>query len=300
MPSSEPVIDACRKLIQEQRLPADFMQVVTETYLPLADMLLTHLTEQPLMVNINGAQGTGKSTLTSFIKLIIETRLNAPVAAFSLDDFYSTYQQRQQIGKDIHPLLTTRGVPGTHDLELMDEVIDKLLHGKTADVPQFDKAIDDRREKNQWHRYQQPVKVILFEGWCNHSPPQTSEQLQQPINELEANEDADGTWRQYANTRLIEYHQRVFSRANLSLMLRSPDFEHVYQWRQLQEQKLRESTPADQAYRLMDDSALNRFIQHYERITRHTLDHLPEKADIILPVRPDHSIAGIVDRHAAD
>ena len=300
MTSSEPVIDACRKLIQEQCLPAEFMQVVTETYLPLADMLLSRVADQPLMVNINGAQGTGKSTLTSFLKLILETQLNAPVAAFSLDDFYSPYEQRQQTGKDIHPLLKTRGVPGTHDLELMDEVIDKLLHGKPADVPQFDKAIDDRHEKNQWHRYERPVKVVLFEGWCNHSPSQDSEQLQQPINELEANEDADGTWRQYANTRLIEYHQRVFSRADLCLMLRSPDFEHVYQWRLLQEQKLRESTPADQAHRLMDDSALKRFIQHYERITRHTLDHLPEKADITLPVRPDHSIAGIINRHAAD
>ena len=281
-----------------QRLPDQFLQVVREIYLPLSDMLLGKLPQHTLFVSINGAQGTGKSTLTSFLKLILETQLNAPVAAFSLDDFYATHQQRQQLGRDIHPLLQTRGVPGTHDLELMDQVIDRLIEGKPTDVPQFDKATDDRHAPQHWHHYDKPVRVILFEGWCNHSPPKTAEELEQPVNELERHEDTDGSWRHYANEQLIQYHQRIYSRADVCVMLKSPDFEHVYQWRQLQEQKLKQTIMQKQSHRLMDETALLRFIQHYERITRHTLAHLPAMADMVLPVRPDHSIEGIIETHA--
>lgn len=288
----------CLEHIKALRLPDDFIQVIRDVYLPLSEKLLQHKTEQPFFVSINGAQGTGKSTLTSFLQILLQARLNAPVAAFSIDDFYATHQQRQKLGHDIHPLLATRGVPGTHDLDLLENVLDNLLSQKPCKVPRFDKAIDDRCEKHEWSKYDQPVKVILFEGWCNHSPSQTAAELEQPINELEATEDQQGTWRNYANDKLNEYHKRVFSFADTCIMLKSPDFEHVYQWRALQEEKLRQATSTQQSHRLMDQATLKRFIQHYERITRHTLKHLPDSADFVLPVNPNHSITGIIERHA--
>ena len=77
-------------------------------------------------------------------------------------------------------------------------------------------------------------------------------------------------------------------------MLQAPDFEHIYEWRSLQEEKLRQSTGDTE--HVMDEDQLRRFIQHYERISRHTLNHLPNNADVVLPIAEDHSITGIIQK----
>ena len=79
-------------------------------------------------------------------------------------------------------------------------------------------------------------------------------------------------------------------------MLKAPDFEHIYEWRSLQEQKLASSSEHLEQNKVMNDTELQRFIQHYERISRHTLEHLPAQADVVLPVAADHSITGIVQK----
>lgn len=280
-------------LIAEMGLPDSFHDIVRGIYLPLIELILSQKQTAPLFVCINGAQGTGKSTLTTFLKHIIEAQQNYRVAALSLDDFYHTLQSRQLLAKRIHPLLITRGVPGTHDLKLMVTVIGNLLQGLPSNAPRFNKAIDDRYSESEWLSFDQPVDFVLFEGWCNNSPPQTSEELIKPINVLEEHEDQEGIWRTYSNDMLIEYHRLIFDYTDVSIMLKAPDFEHVYTWRRLQEQKLRNNTPKKQRNGLMDDTQLVRFIQHYERITRHTLAYLPGRADVVLPIAEDHSITGI-------
>ncbi len=286
----------CDRLMQQMSLPASFTSVINDVYLPLSKILIDKAGKQPLLVSINGAQGTGKSTLTAFIKQIIESEMDCQVAALSLDDFYLTHRQRQYLSEQIHPLLATRGVPGTHDADLIESVLEALMNAKSCNVPRFNKATDDRCEEQAWHKQDEPVDVILFEGWCNSSPAQSDQELRQPINELESIEDAQGVWRQYANEQLKEYHRRFFQKADLCVMLQAPDFEHIYQWRQLQEQKLKASTPEHLQNRILSDTELRRFLLHYERISRHTLSHLPEIADVVLPIASDHSITGITTK----
>jgi D-glycerate 3-kinase len=72
----------------------------------------------------------------------------------------------------------------------------------------------------------------------------------------------------------------------------------VYQWRSLQEQKLRDSTMQieagkDEGCRVMNEEQLAYFIQHFERISHHTLHKLPQSADVIVPVAADYSLTGI-------
>jgi D-glycerate 3-kinase len=291
------IYQPCQSLIQEMRLPNDFLQVIEKIYYPLARKLQDSNSTTPILVSINGAQGTGKSTLTKFLKIILESLSSKPVAAFSIDDFYLTREQRKQLAKDIHPLFITRGVPGTHDLDLMISVINDLMQGKATEIPAFDKAIDDRDKRENWQKTTGPVDFILFEGWCMLSPPQTAEELLLPINKLEVLEDADGLWRQYANQQLQAYHQQLFSRTGISIMLQPPDFEHVYQWRNLQEDKLRQSSTTVSNHKIMDEKALNRFIQHYERISRHSLATLPSQVDYLLPVDEYHNITGIIEKN---
>ena len=284
----------CAALIKQLQLPDSFFDIVRDVYLPLSRIIMQRKKQQPLLVSINGAQGTGKSTMTTFLRRIIESDMRCHVADLSLDDFYSIRENRMSLAKNVHPLFATRGVPGTHDVALIEQVLDQLVNHQPCLIPRFNKAIDDRDDESKWTEFNQPVEVILFEGWCNNSPLQDQQALQQPVNELERNEDAQGIWRQYVNQQLLDYKQRLFDHADMCVMLKAPDFECIYQWRSLQEQKLRTSSKHLEDSLLMNETQLARFIQHYERISRHTLAHLPDIADIVLPIAADHTITTIV------
>lgn len=284
-------------LIDKMQLPTNFIQIVEAIYLPLAAHILDKKSAQPLLININGAQGTGKSTLTHFLKHLIEAETGLSVAEISLDDFYLTRLEREKLAHSLHPLLLTRGVPGTHDVTLMEKSLFKLLDGKTCSVPRFNKAVDDRYTEDQWTCCNKNTDIILFEGWCNHSPVQNEKDLLTPINSLESAEDPEGIWRHYANEQLKDYHQRIFHHADMCIMLKAPDFEKIYEWRSLQEDKLRKNSKPNEQSQIMSPDKLKRFIQHYERITRHTLQHLPDTADIVIPIAADHSIKNFIKRH---
>ena len=287
------LLEKCNSLIKELRLPDSYLQVVETIFIGLSESIhtLQKASSKPLFISINGAQGTGKSTLTRFLKLILETRFNVNVAEFSLDDFYLTRQERINLSETVHPLFKTRGVPGTHDIHLIEHTLEMLLNEWECLIPAFDKSSDDRLKMQDWKK-QSPAQILLFEGWCNHSPYQSDEELESPINELEEKEDADGTWRRHVNNELKLYHERIFSHADLTVMLSPPSFDHIFEWRNLQEEKLRQSNDAT-GTRIMNQQQVFRFIQHYERITRHSLKNLPEKADVVLPVNDQHEIEAI-------
>jgi len=284
-------------LIDEMQLPEGFMQIVESIYLPLTEHILEKKADQPLFININGAQGTGKSTLTHFLKHLIEAQSGLSVADISIDDFYLTRSERESLAQSLHPLLLTRGVPGTHDVLLMENTLSNLMNGKTCSIPRFNKAIDDRYNQEKWTLSNKKTEIVLFEGWCNHSPAQNEKELLTPVNKLECTEDPHGIWRHYANEQLKNYHQKIFNHADISIMLKAPDFEKIYEWRCLQENKLKISTKPNEQAHIMSTVNLKRFIQHYERITRHTLQNLPNTVDIVIPVEVDHSINKIIKRN---
>jgi D-glycerate 3-kinase len=286
-------------LIEVEHLPADFVAVVERWYLPIAARIAQAQSQQAgtLLVSISGAQGSGKSTLTAFLKLLLKAAWQLDAVDISLDDFYLTHTERQQLALAKHPLLATRGVPGTHDLALATAVFAELRQcsvSQPCQVPRFDKSVDDRRPAADWTVVDHGVDVILFEGWCNNAPVATAESLREPINRLETQEDPDGSWRHYVNACLGRYHQALFSQADLLVHIAIPSFDKVYEWRQLQEQKLAEKAEANAG--VMDSVQLSRFIQHYERITRRCLEELPKTADIVLNLNAEHGVDGLLFR----
>lgn len=299
MNESTTSLNISQQLIKKMQLPESFKKIVNDIYNPLMQLILERKQQQPLFISINGAQGTGKSTLTHFLKHLIEAESGFAVAEISLDDFYITYAERQQLATDIHPLLLTRGVPGTHDIKLMENTFSALLEGKPCTVPRFNKSIDDREDDNKWNQFNNhtPIDVILFEGWCNNSPIQTPEELITPINTLEQHEDENGIWRTYANEQLKIYHEKIFSHSDMRIMLKASGFERIYAWRLLQEEKLKQNTVVNKHTKIMSNKELQRFIQHYERISRHTLNKLPSLADIVIPINDDHSIERIIQKN---
>ena len=227
--------------------------------------------------------------------------LDRPCVRFSLDDIYLTRAQRQSLATEVHPLLLTRGVPGTHDIDLGMGLLDQLLAAGEDDnvpIPAFDKAIDDRAPQESWPRHRGPVSVILLEGWCVAALPETDlDVLRQPINTLEQLEDPDGHWRQYVNQHLATDYKELFERLDLLVMLKAPSMECILEWRTLQEQKLANRIGLHQnsagELKIMTPEQIKRFIMHYERLTRAMLAEMPARADVLFDIDAQHRITGV-------
>lgn len=274
---------AIEKLIVAEGLPADYREVVERHWRPLADQIADlWFDKRPRLIGINGAQGSGKTTLCRFLEtLLIEHNLRT--VTLSLDDLYLTRAERLEMAEHEHPLFATRGVPGTHDVALGEAIIDDLLAGRTAALPRFDKAVDDRAAVRRMIEPQ--IEVVLLEGWCVGAVPQPAEDLRNPVNELERFEDAEGIWRREVNRRLATDYAELFARPELLVMLQVENFASVRANRLLQEQKLAASNPEGTA--LMDQAALDRFLMHYERLTRWMLEEMPARADVVIPIGAD-------------
>ena len=264
-------------------------------YLPLAAALAkaAHRKAGTLVVGINGAQGSGKTTLCSLLRVLLESGFNLRVASFSIDDLYKTRAERIMLGQRLHPLFTTRGVPGTHDVEMGLQLLAELSApdaGHQVALPVFDKAIDDRSPRSAWRMIETPVDIILFEGWCVGARPQPPEALLTPVNALEEDEDPQGTWRNHVNAQLAGDYSRLFNQLDLLIMLAIPAMDCVFAWRALQERKLAVQSQQGTATKLMDKAALRRFIMHYERLTRHMLAEMPDRANLVLRLDTSHQI----------
>ncbi|MGB0205506.1 MAG: hypothetical protein ACPF9K_10720 [Neptuniibacter sp.] len=274
-------------------------------YVPLGAWLTCRKrqSEGPLVIGINGAQGAGKSTLFNLLEVILTEGFDLKVVGFSIDDLYKTFEERVKLSEEVHPLLKTRGVPGTHDVDLGIEILNSLKNSTAESItkiPVFDKSTDDRCPASVWQEWIGPADVIVFEGWCVGALPQEPDQLVEAINDLERDEDPDGAWREYVNTQLSGIYQEMFSMIEVLIMLKVPSMDSVFEWRSLQEKKLAErvkyiydTQQPTEHLRIMNEEQIKRFIQHYERLTQLMLEEMPDRADVTLFLNDNHKISDI-------
>jgi D-glycerate 3-kinase len=247
---------------------------------------------RPIVAGLCGSQGSGKSTMAAFLKaLLLAQGLKAEI--LSLDDLYLTLPERERLAAEVHPLLKTRGVPGTHDVGLGHALLDVLTEGSAeVSMPRFDKAEDTRAPASAWPRVHSPVDVVLFEGWCVGALPQAEAQLAAPVNALERDEDEGGVWRRYVNARLQGDYAGLYARIDILAMLKAPSFDAVYGWRSLQEKKLADKVKRHglAGAKVMDALQIRRFLMFYQRLTEWILEEMPGRADILMPLDEDHRI----------
>lgn len=274
------------RLLLSEQLPASYGAIVDDWWRPLASRIAKQakIAGKGLVVGINGPQGSGKSTLTLFVAEILRNEFNMNVATLSLDDVYLTGTERRKLAATVHPLFETRGVPGTHDVDLGQDIITRAF-GRPAELalPRFDKSCDDRVPRLQWPVIATPIDLLLFEGWCVGAQPQPDRELAQPVNSLEAAEDSEGIWRRSVNQALCGPYAALFEKIDLLVMLNPPGFSVVSEWRQLQELKLIARTGKG-----MDPRSLQRFVMYYERLTCHMLETMPATADVVLDIAANH------------
>lgn len=284
-----------QKKLRELMLDEILMEDLSRIYLPMANLINTALNvkDQTHIIGINGAQGAGKTTFSKLLKVVLEQKFGMKVVQLSIDDFYLSRAEREELAKSVHPLLITRGVPGTHDVRMAESVLSSLSTAQENSVtiiPRFNKAMDDPYPQSQWDRFVGRPNVILFDGWFMGAIEQKETELLNPVNDLEKLEDPYCIWRRYVNSQLKDNYKSLFDKIDLLVMLKVSSFDKVYEWRLLQEEKLRIVTANKENNHVMSKDELVRFISHYERLTKFILKEMPSRADILFNVSNDHRI----------
>ena len=282
----------CLKFIKSQETKADKFKnkekMIKAFFIPLCFWIGKKAQKKrPYFVGLAGGQGTGKTTISSLIRIILTKYFKLNVFRISIDDFYKTRKERINLSKRVHPMLLTRGVPGTHDINMMLNFFkkSKIKKFKRLKLPTFNKAIDDRFNKKKWYNLKNKPDVIIFEGWCVGARHQKESALSSPLNFIEKKYDPNIKWRKKVNDELKKNYKKIFCNIDKLIYLKAPSFNHILKWRFFQEQKLKLTSKSKKT---MSKSEIKKFIMFYERITKQMMKDYTKISDLTIFLDKNH------------
>ena len=252
--------------------------------------------KKPFILGLSGGQGSGKTTISSIISIILSKYFKLNVFKISIDDFYKTRKKRLELSKKVHPLLMVRGVPGTHDINIMLDFFKRIKEKKFKSIklPRFNKATDDRYNKKLWYSVKRRPDVIIFEGWCVGAKAEQNYTLKTPINSLEKLKDQKIIWRRFVNKQLKSKYKKLYDQLNCLLFIKAKNFSLLRQWRIKQEKKLSLKSKRSNKLKIMSDKEIINFMQTYQRITQNMFKSVPKYASIILNLNSNQQIKSVV------
>ena len=240
----------------------------------------------PYFIGLTGGQGSGKTTLSIFIQKILIDVFKKRAVGFSIDDIYKTKEDRQRTAEKIHPLCKVRGVPGTHDIGLGNKTIDNLFKARSNTytyIPSFSKILDMHHPKKDWKKYKGRPHFIFFDAWCGGAKPIPDNKWRPPLNKLEKEKDPDQIWARWSNKELAGDYQKLFNRFDKLIFIQVENMENVFENRWLQEKNMSKGIKDKKLLKnIMNKNQIKNFVMHYERLTRHILDEMPDQADIVI------------------
>ena len=289
----------CLKFIGSQETKADKFKnkekMIKSFLIPLCFWISKKAgKKRPYFVGLAGGQGTGKTTISSLIKIILTKYFKLNVFRISIDDFYKTRKERINLSKRVHPMLLTRGVPGTHDINMMLNFFrkSKSKKFKRLKLPTFNKAIDDRFNKKRWYDLKKRPDVIIFEGWCVGAKSEKNTTLKKTINSMEKVKDQKQIWRKYVNHQLKSKYKNLYSQLNCLIYLKAKNFSLLQKWRLKQERKLWIKSKVKS--KIMSRGDVLNFMQTYQRITQNMFKNMPKYASVIFNLNSNHQIKSAV------
>ena len=274
------------------------IESLKKIYIPMSFWIEKKFKEkgETLFLGLSGGQGCGKTTVTGILKIILKKFFKREIQISSIDDFYKTLKDRNLMSYKIHTLFKTRGVPGTHDMNLLKKFFNNLkkINLKKFKSPKFDKSTDDRFKKRYWNNIKKKPEIVILEGWCIGAKPQSNTLIKKPINVLEKYEDKNFVWRKYVNERLRREYKKLFAKLDHFIFIKIPNFKMVFKWRLLQEKKLRKKSQSNK--KIMNYKEIKRFIMFYQRITLQMIKDLSKSASVVMFLKKNHEIKRIVFR----
>jgi len=284
------------KIIDQSR--AAKIRSLKKTYIPMSFWIDKKYRKKgkTLFLGVSGGQGSGKTTITGILKIILKKFFKREIQVSSIDDFYKTLKERNDMSYKIHNLFRTRGVPGTHDINLLKKFFYNLkkINLKKFKSPKFDKSTDDRFNKRYWNNIKKKPEIVILEGWCIGARPQSNVLIKKPINLLEKKEDKNFIWRKYVNEKLKKEYKSLFAKIDYFIFIKIPNFKMVFKWRLLQEKKLRKKTYSTK--KIMNYKEIKRFIMFYQRITLQMIKDLSKSASVVMFMKKNHEIKKIIFR----
>jgi len=287
----------CLKFIKSQETKADKFKnkdkMIKSFLIPLCFWISKKAEKKrPYFVGLAGGQGTGKTTISSLIRIILIKYFRLNVFRISIDDFYKTRKERASLSKRVHPMLMTRGVPGTHDINMMLSFFKKtkIKNFKRLKLPTFNKAIDDRFNKKKWYVLKNKPDIIIFEGWCVGAKSEKSITLKKTVNSMEKMKDKKQIWRKYVNQQLKTKYKKLYSQLDCLIYLKAENFKLLQKWRLKQERKLLEKSKKNLNSKIMSKKDVFSFMQTYQRITQNMFKFTPKYASIIINLNSNHQI----------
>tara|TARA_B100002052_G_scaffold203144_1_gene185470 strand:+ start:5180 stop:6070 length:891 start_codon:yes stop_codon:yes gene_type:complete len=265
------------------------VEKLNKFYLPLSEWIYSiyKKDQKTKIIGLSGGQGAGKSTITAILKFLLKKKYGLNLCCFSIDDFYKTKSERREMSRSVHPLFLTRGVPGTHDIGLINKTIQKLKKKKFKSllVPKFDKSKDDRSQKKRWQKITNRPNIIIFEGWCVGAKHESNVALKKALNTIERKYDTKLIWRTEVNRNLKKQYKKLFNKIDKIIYLKAPNFDRIFKWRLLQEQKMKLTTKTKKT---MSKSQVKEFIMFYERITRNMMKNFNKISDLTVFLDKSH------------
>ena len=295
------VNNECFKFIKSQETPKEKFKnkekMIKSFLIPISFWIAKKAKKnKPCIVGLSGGQGSGKTTISSIISIILRKYFKLNVFIISIDDFYKTRKERFLLSKRIHPFLMTRGVPGTHDINMMLDFF-KRVKGKkfrSLKLPKFNKVTDDRYNKKSWYSLKKKPDIIIFEGWCVGAKAETNNTLKKSVNSMEKLKDTKLTWRSYVNEQLKTKYKQLYDQLNCLLYIKSSNFTLLKKWRIKQETKLRIKNKRSNKFKIMSDQEVINFMQTYQRVTQSMFKYVPKYASIILNLKSNHQIKSVI------
>jgi len=189
----------------------------------------------------------------------------------------------------------TRGVPGTHDINFIFDLLKKtkVKRFNQQRLPKFNKAIDDRLKRKSWYLVKKVPDVIIFEGWCVGARAEKNATLKKSINSLERTADKNLRWRKYVNGQLQTKYKKLFSKLDCLLFLKAGNFKLLQSWRLKQEALLKLNSKNKANSKVMSKNEVLTFMQTYQRVTQNMFKFAPKYSSIVLNLNRNHQIKSI-------